>query len=672
MALQFNPFTGTFDVTTKGDTGNVSAAGDGTAALPGITFASDPNTGIYRPGEDQVAISTGGSGRLFVDASGNVGVNAAPTYRFDVSNGGASAAAVRILGNDQSNVRLRLQNSGSGGRAYEIVGGSNAANNSHFTIYDATAAATRLAISDTGLVGVGTASPSQLLHVRGNALVTGSGGWTTNEEANIYLGDIYGSLSYDFNTTNLKTKSFGSTSFLTGGTSPTERLRITSTGQLQFKGAGTNGSPGTPAVSFNGSAPANSFVIDSSGRVGIGTTSPLCLIDGRAGADGNVMLLRGGSTRQLTFGTTSTNPYINADNGAGLEFQVNGSPRAVIDSSGRLLVGTSTARLNWFNGASLAPQVQIEGAGLGARLSIVRNDASANGHGLILGKTRGSSYEIVSAEDPVGYVSFQGADGAELVEAARIETVIDGTPGANDMPGRLVFSTTADGASSPTERMRIDNQGGVFINRTTGAIITSNERLSVVGAGTFQRASGTPLHVNRTIDDGNLLDFYQDTVIEGSISVSGNTISLNGAHLSRWSQLPKNGDRIQILRGTVLSNLDEMCDWGEQTNEQLNCMKVSDVEGDPNVAGVFQGWDDDDEVHTKDFYCAMTGDMIIRIAEGVTVQRGDLLMSAGDGTAKPQDDDIIRSKTIAKVTSTHVTCTYDDGSYCVPCVLMAC
>jgi hypothetical protein len=47
----------------------------------------------------------------------------------------------------------------------------------------------------------------------------------------------------------------------------------------------------------------------------------------------------------------------------------------------------------------------------------------------------------------------------------------------------------------------------------------------------------------------------------------------------------------------------------------------------------------------------MTGDFIIRIAEGVTVERGDLLMSAGDGTAKPQDDDIIRSKTIAKVTS---------------------
>jgi hypothetical protein len=120
-----------------------------------------------------------------------------------------------------------------------------------------------------------------------------------------------------------------------------------------------------------------------------------------------------------------------------------------------------------------------------------------------------------------------------------------------------------------------------------------------------------------------------------------------------------------------MSNLDEMCEWGEEDNEQLNKTKVSDVEGDPNVAGVFVSTSLSED-GPLDFFVGMTGDMIIRIAEGVTVQRGDLLMSAGDGTAKPQDDDIIRSKTVAKVTSTHITCTYDDGSYCVPCVLMAC
>jgi len=237
-----------------------------------------------------------------------------------------------------------------------------------------------------------------------------------------------------------------------------------------------------------------------------------------------------------------------------------------------------------------------------------------------------------------------------------------------------VFSTTADGASSPTERMRIQSDGNVVIGKAGQTISYQNPGISLFSSGSadFTRSSAYLIALNRKTDDGNLIEFYQDNNLEGTISVSGTTVSYNGAHLSRWSQLPSGVERTEILRGSVLSNIDEMCEWDDEENEQLNRMKVSDVEGDKNVSGVFQAWDDDDDTYTNDFYCAMTGDFIIRIADGVTVERGDLLMSAGDGTAKPQDDDIIRSKTIAKVTSTNVSCTYGDGSYCVPCVLMAC
>jgi cyclophilin family peptidyl-prolyl cis-trans isomerase len=220
--------------------------------------------------------------------------------------------------------------------------------------------------------------------------------------------------------------------------------------------------------------------------------------------------------------------------------------------------------------------------------------------------------------------------------------------------------------------MRITSEGKVLLSKTVDSFATAGGRFDSNGSAFFTVSNERPLYLNRLTNDGELAVFYQDTVLEGSISVSGTTVSYNGAHLARWSQLPDGAVREEILRGTVLSNIDEMCNWGEEDNEQLNRMKISDVEGDPNVAGVFQDWDDDDDAYTDDFYCAMTGDFIIRIAEGVMVQRGDLLMSAGNGTAKPQDDDIVRSKTVAKVTSTHVTCTYDDGSYCVPCVLMAC
>jgi hypothetical protein len=233
------------------------------------------------------------------------------------------------------------------------------------------------------------------------------------------------------------------------------------------------------------------------------------------------------------------------------------------------------------------------------------------------------------------------------------------------------------------ERMRISSTGDLIIGATSTAPTSNVVYMSPEVAGQGMHlvvgktgTGGSCMYLNRQADDGTLVEFRQANTAEGSISVSGTTVSYNGGHLARWSQLLDGSKDESILKGTVLSNLDEMCVWEKDgvvaENEQLNKMKVSDVEGDTNVAGVFVNWTKDEAYGVDDMNIAMTGDMIIRIAQGVTVQRGDLLMSAGDGTAKPQGDDIVRGKTIAKVTSTNITCIYADGSYCVPCVLMAC
>jgi hypothetical protein len=216
----------------------------------------------------------------------------------------------------------------------------------------------------------------------------------------------------------------------------------------------------------------------------------------------------------------------------------------------------------------------------------------------------------------------------------------------------------------------------LLVAKTASSLTTVGGEIKATGQATFTTSTTDTLVLNRQTSDGTLVSFAQAGTVEGNISVSGTTVSYNGGHLARWSQLLDNSKDESLLKGTVLSNLDEMCVWEKDgvvaENEQLNKMKVSDVEGDTNVAGVFVNWTKDEDYNSDDMNIAMTGDMIIRIAQGVTVQRGDLLMSAGDGTAKPQGDDIVRSKTIAKVTSTNITCTYADGSYCVPCVLMAC
>jgi hypothetical protein len=226
-------------------------------------------------------------------------------------------------------------------------------------------------------------------------------------------------------------------------------------------------------------------------------------------------------------------------------------------------------------------------------------------------------------------------------------------------------------------RLLIDTNGALLVGKTSAGL--GNNGFEVEGnngATLMTRQDNPPQFVNRNGNDGNLIVFRQANTDEGSITVNGTTVSFNGGHLARWSQLADNAKDTSIVKGTVMTNLDQMAEWTKdgvtEDNEQLNCMAVSSVEGDANVAGVFVNWDDDDEDYTADMNIAMTGDMVIRIASGTTVARGDLLMSAGDGAAKPQGDDIVRSKTIAKVTSTTVSHTYDDGSYLVPCVLMAC
>ena len=455
-------------------------------------------------------------------------------------------------------------------------------------------------------------------------------------------------------------------------TANTNRLHITSAGLV---GIGTTGP--TSALTVNGSI---STIEKQTAVIGvdIATTSgnggDLTVKAGSGSGSGN-------SSGKLYLGYGRGNS--SADSGF-LAFgqaqatNINGlsSEAARIDSSGRLLVGTSSARTNFFN-SSLSAALQLEGTGNARRMSIVGNDAQPI---VILAREKSGSVggnTVVANGDVLGLVSFQGSDGTDFVSGAEIYCEVDGTPGANDMPGRLVFSTTADGAASPTERMRISNQGDIRIG-TASQIQSAN--LSIQPYSTSSNGIGinvsaptgfTGMVIDRTASDGDLITFLQAGATEGVISVSGTTVTYGGGHLARWSQLPNNEDPSGILKGTVMSNLDEICEWDGEDNEQLNKTKVSDVEGDPDVAGVFVSTSFSDD-GPLDFFVAMTGDMIIRIAEGVTVERGDLLMSAGDGTAKPQDDDIIRSKTVAKVTSTHVACTYEDGSYCVPCVLMAC
>jgi len=641
-----------------------------TASSTEISLISDYNgTGTYLP----MTFYTGGSERVKVDTSGNVGIGtSSPSSKLAVlgsdgtgftgvtstnSNGNVGIAGVQF-GSDPTYVKaaiglLRSNPNGVGSLVFYNDSNTDAANWS--------TADEKMRIDQSGNVGIGTSSPTAKLHVVGAELLT-----STSAETKFTINNTgTGGVEYWIGSTN-------NSSGAVGG------------GRLAF---------------YDQTANAIRMAINSSGNVGVGTSSPrtkFVSVNGTDNATGGSdpsgaagsFVGATGTANQSTLSIES-NDTVAANTGGsiGLGGRYNSTSWAQWAKIGALKdnatsgeFGGSLAFYTRANGGSNTEKIRIDSSG-NVGVGTSSPSTYANGFAPVLVTGTGNNFATVQArtDGPASYangVSYGGSYSTNPINGARI---FIGAAGGAGQQGGIFFLTknTDDNTNQPTERMRIDASGTFFVGKTSTALTTAGvgiESSGVIGIGVGSVTSA--MFINRQSDDGTLIQFRQANAEEGSISVSGTTVSYNGGHLSRWAQTTTAKDD-SLVKGTVLSNLDSMnvytdADGNPVDNEQLNKVKVSDVDGDVNVAGVFVNWSYDEAHLVDEINMAMTGDMIIRIAQGTTVARGDLLMSAGDGTAKPQGDDIVRSKTIAKVTSTHVTCTYADGSYCVPCVLMAC
>ena len=160
---------------------------------------------------------------------------------------------------------------------------------------------------------------------------------------------------------------------------------------------------------------------------------------------------------------------------ADIDFRVesNGNTHQFFVDAGtdNTMIGTSVNIDRWFNSAPGHSTIfQTSGFNDANRVNAFTHHSNDSGGAMVmLGKSRGGAvgYTVVAENDGIGQMSFQGADGTDMVEAAKILAAVDAAPGANDMPGRLVFFTTADGAASSTERFRIANNGDLTATDTS-------------------------------------------------------------------------------------------------------------------------------------------------------------------------------------------------------------
>jgi hypothetical protein len=239
-------------------------------------------------------------------------------------------------------------------------------------------------------------------------------------------------------------------------------------------------------------------VITNEGYFGVGTTTPSAGIHVNAPA--------------------STSPAI---------FEINTSEAARIDNSGRLLVGTSTARA--FH-VGITPILQVETATGFEGLSITTNRDDGLCNVLHFGKSRSGSLSgvgTVQNSDYLGLISFEGADGTGLIRAAEIRADVDGTPGTNDMPGRLVFSTTADGELSPTEKLRITSNNYVRLASGTGGIQFNGDTAAANALDDYEEGTWTP-----TVGDVNAGTTNTPSTTSftssGVYTKVGNTVTVEG------------------------------------------------------------------------------------------------------------------------------------------------
>jgi hypothetical protein len=441
-------------------------------------------SGSYLP----FTMYTGGSERLRIDTSGNVGIGTSTSvYQTQIYGSGQQTAALTDAGNKGGSLLLNTPTvnagdggallvgaGGSGAKPFAAIkglltdGGGNTTGSLAFSTRNATgdtALTERMRITSTGNIGIGTTSPSQLLHVAAGtilasntsgttATVSIAGNGSTTGTSDFALQQGTSSEAYVFNRAN---------SFLVLGTNNTERMRITSAGII---GIGSNApagdfrmtlagddtiNPGLVALNnqtatqvsatlyasssfgWTGTRSNHSFIfltngtermrLDTNGNLGIGTGSPQTKLYvsggtiGNAGTNGIMYLMNGNTSGGVKIGAYTANGLANGY----LAFEGYSIEYGRFDSNGNFGIGTTSPATN--NGAV------SKLLGLAGDNNVVISGINTNsGYNLIFeagksgraGSTRYAQIQLMNTSDNGSINFYTAPSGSDVSERFRI------------------------------------------------------------------------------------------------------------------------------------------------------------------------------------------------------------------------------------------------------------